>query len=371
MASPYQTIGGLALPPEIEPVAAIENAVKIFTKPLVKPRKGIARRFAGFLKREQRIVRALDGVSFQIHPGECVALLGPNGAGKSTTVKLLSGILHPTAGKVSLFGMNPYHNRIACAMRYGVVFGQRSLLWTHVPVLESFKLYQKMYNIPKSVFEDRLEEFSEILDVKQHLPTAPRRLSLGERMRCEVAAALLHRPEVIFLDEPTVGLDVVAKKRIRDFIRRINQEENITVLLCSHSMRDVEELTDRIILISHGKIKYNGPKHELKARWSNERNIRVVYKKTEEINWNNYFGDLLGVLRYESTNGELRVRYNQEVINASDVLKIILDLVKIRDIEVTEPNLEDIIREIFGEEERNNQRLNSTTLTNIPYLEVM
>ncbi|MHA2426551.1 MAG: ABC transporter ATP-binding protein [Candidatus Hermodarchaeia archaeon] len=359
------------MPPETEPVAVINNAVKVFTKPLVKPRKGIARRFVGFLKRERLTVRALDGVSFQIHPGECVALLGPNGAGKSTTVKLLSGILYPTEGKVSLFGMNPYHNRIACAMRYGVVFGQRSLLWTHVPVNESFKLYQKMYRIPKAVFKERLEEFSEILDVKTHLPTAPRRLSLGERMRCEVAAALLHRPEVIFLDEPTVGLDVVAKKRIRDFIRRMNQEENITVLLCSHSMRDVEELSDRIILISRGHIKYDGPKHRLKSRWSTERNIRVVYKKTDEFNWEEHLGDLPGVLKFESTNGELRVRYNQELVTVSDVLKTILDLVKVRDIEVSEPSLEDIIRDIFGEEERNHQRLNNTTRPNIPYMEVM
>jgi ABC-2 type transport system ATP-binding protein len=364
-------MGGIALPPETEPVAVINNAVKVFTKPLVKPRKGIARRFVGFLKRERLTVRALDGVSFQIHPGECVALLGPNGAGKSTTVKLLSGILYPTEGKVSLFGMNPYHNRIACAMRYGVVFGQRSLLWTHVPVNESFKLYQKMYRIPKAVFKERLEEFSEILDVKTHLPTAPRRLSLGERMRCEVAAALLHRPEVIFLDEPTVGLDVVAKKRIRDFIRRMNQEENITVLLCSHSMRDVEELSDRIILISRGHIKYDGPKHRLKSRWSTERNIRVVYKKTDEFNWEEHLGDLPGVLKFESTNGELRVRYNQELVTVSDVLKTILDLVKVRDIEVSEPSLEDIIRDIFGEEERNHQRLNNTTRPNIPYMEVM
>jgi len=350
-------LGGLALPLVTEPVAVIDNAVKVFTKPLVKPRKGIFRRFVGFLKREQQTVRALDGVSFQIHPGECVALLGPNGAGKSTTVKLLSGILHPTEGKVSLFGMNPYRNRIACAMRYGVVFGQRSLLWTHVPVNESFKLYQKMYRIPKAIFTERLEEFSEVLDVKQHLATAPRRLSLGERMRCEVAAALLHRPEVIFLDEPTVGLDVVAKKRIRDFIRRMNQEENTTVLLCSHSMRDVEELSDRIIMISRGHIKYDGPKHQLKSRWSNERNIRVVYKQTDGLDWDGHLSGIPGILSHESTNGELRVRYNQEIVTVSDVLKTILDLVKIRDIEVTEPSLEDIIREIFGEEERNHERL--------------
>lgn len=340
------------MPPNQEPIAEINNVVRIYTKPFHRPRKGAARRFIGFLKREKQKIRALDDVSFAIHPGECVALLGPNGAGKSTTVKLLSGILHPTSGQVRLFGMDPYHNRIACAMRYGVVFGQRTLLWTHVPVLESLKLYQKMYNVPKPIFDERLKEFTEILDIEQHLHSAPRRLSLGERMRCEIIAALLHQPEVIFLDEPTVGLDVVAKKRIRDFIRRVNREENVTVLLCSHSMRDVEELSDRIILISRGNIRFDGPKKQLKRQWSNERKVRILYKKARARNWQRQLNELPGVINFEVNNGQVEFRINQDQLLVSDFLQNAMTLLAVDDIQVTEPNLEDIIREIFGEEER-------------------
>lgn len=338
------------MPSATQPIAEVENAVRIFTKPLVKPRKGSLRRLAGFLKREKRTIRAVDGISFQIHPGECVALLGPNGAGKSTTVKLLSGILCPNSGDVSLFGMDPYRNRITCAMRYGVVFGQRTLLWQHVPVLESLKLYQKMYNLDKDIFLDRLNEFTEILDIKKHLYTAPRRLSLGERMRCEIIAALLHQPEVIFLDEPTVGLDVVAKKRIRDFIRRINRDEKVTILLCSHSMRDVEELTNRIILISKGHIKFDGPKYMLKRRWHNERKIRVVYQKGNIDPWLKKLEDTPGVLSTEAHNGQMEIRIDQDKLAVRELLKELLDYITVDDIEVIEPNLEDIIRKIFGEE---------------------
>ncbi len=342
------------MPLNQEPIAEINNVIRIYTKPLVKPRKGAHRRFVGFLKREKQVIRALDGVSFKIYPGECVAMLGPNGAGKSTTVKLLSGILYPTSGQVRLFNQDPYHNRIACAMRYGVVFGQRSLLWTHVPVRESLKLYQKMYNVPKPIFDERLKEFTELLDVEKHLPTAPRRLSLGERMRCEIVAALLHQPEVIFLDEPTVGLDVVAKKKIRDFIRRVNREENVTVFLCSHSMRDVEELTDRIILISEGNIKFDGPKRQLKRRWSNERKIRIIYKKVIETRWQHLLREQQGVLDLTTQNGQADLRIDQEQLPVGALLKDIMDLLVVDDIQVTEPNLEDIIREIFGDEEKAN-----------------
>jgi ABC-2 type transport system ATP-binding protein len=339
------------MPLNQEPIAELSNVVRIYTKPLRRPRKGTIRRFVGFLKREKQKIRALDGVSFKIHPGECVALLGPNGAGKSTTVKLLSGILHPTSGQVRLFNSDPYYNRIECAMQYGVVFGQRSLLWTHVPVHESLKLYQKMYSIPKPIFEERLKEFTEILDIKDHLPTAPRRLSLGERMRCEVIAALLHQPKVIFLDEPTVGLDVVAKKRIRDFIRRMNREEKVTILLCSHSMRDVEELSDRIILISKGNIKFDGPKRRLKHQWSNERKIRIIYKKANVANWQNLLEATSGIIDIQIENGQVDLRINQDQLPVSEIMKNLMDMLIIDDIEVTEPNLEDIIREIFGDEE--------------------
>jgi ABC-2 type transport system ATP-binding protein len=177
-------------------------------------------------------------------------------------------------------------------------------------------------------------------------------------MRCEIIAALLHQPEVIFLDEPTVGLDVVAKKRIRDFIRRVNREENVTVLLCSHSMRDVEELSDRIILISRGHIRFDGPKKELKHQWSNERKVRILYKRAKARAWKRQLRDLPGVLHLKVNNGQLDLRINQDQLPVSDLLQNAMTLLIVDDIQVTEPNLEDIIREIFGDETR---PLNQTT----------
>lgn len=173
-------------------------------------------------------------------------------------------------------------------------------------------------------------------------------------MRCEIIAALLHQPEVIFLDEPTVGLDVVAKKKIRDFIRRVNREESVTVFLCSHSMRDVEELTDRIILISKGNIKFDGPKRQLKRRWSNERKIRVLYKKVNKASWQTYLKDQQGVLDLTTQNGQADLRIDQDKLPIGDLLKDIMEFLVVDDIQVTEPNLEDIIREIFGDEEKAN-----------------
>jgi ABC-2 type transport system ATP-binding protein len=208
-----------------------------------------------------------------------------------------------------------------------------------------------MYNVPKPLFDERLKEFAETLEIEQHLHSAPRRLSLGERMRCEIIAALLHQPEVIFLDEPTVGLDVVAKKRIRDFIRRVNREENVTVFLCSHSMRDVEELSDRIILISKGHIRFDGPKTQLKRQWSNERKVRVLYKKANVKNWEQQLQELPGVIDCQINNGQVDLRIDQDQIAVSDLLQNAMTLLTVTDIQVTEPNLEDIIREIFGDEE--------------------
>ncbi|WP_251616084.1 ABC transporter ATP-binding protein [Senimuribacter intestinalis] len=225
----------------------------------------IARRNAGLkeackalFRREYETVHALDDVNFTIADGEMVGYIGPNGAGKSSTIKILSGILTPDSGKVLVDGRVPYRNRIDHVREIGVVFGQRSQLWWDVPVIDSFSLLKDIYDIPAATYKQSLEELTELLDLSQLLRSPVRQLSLGQRMRCEIAASLLHRPRILFLDEPTIGLDAVSKLAVRDFIKRQNKEHGTTVILTTHDMQDIEALAGRIILIGKGKILMDG-----------------------------------------------------------------------------------------------------------------
>ena len=232
----------------------------------------IAKRNAGFkeackalFNREYEVIHALRDVSFTIHDGEMVGYIGPNGAGKSSTIKILSGILTPDSGTVLVNGRVPYKNRIAHVREIGVVFGQRSQLWWDVPVIDSFELLKDIYSIPQPVYQQSLEELTELLDLKGLLRSPVRQLSLGQRMRCEIAASLLHRPRILFLDEPTIGLDAVSKLAVRDFIRKQNREHKTTVLLTTHDMQDIEALASRIILIGKGEILMDGTLKDIKS----------------------------------------------------------------------------------------------------------
>ena len=232
----------------------------------------IAKRNAGFkeackalFNREYEVIHALRDVSFTIHDGEMVGYIGPNGAGKSSTIKILSGILTPDSGTVLVNGRVPYKNRIAHVREIGVVFGQRSQLWWDVPVIDSFELLKDIYSIPQPVYQQSLEELTELLDLKELLRSPVRQLSLGQRMRCEIAASLHHRPRILFLDEPTIGLDAVSKLAVRDFIRKQNREHKTTVLLTTHDMQDIEALASRIILIGKGEILMDGTLKDIKS----------------------------------------------------------------------------------------------------------
>lgn len=232
----------------------------------------IAKRNAGFkeackalFNREYEVIHALRDVSFTIHDGEMVGYIGPNGAGKSSTIKILSGILTPDSGTVLVNGRVPYKNRIAHVREIGVVFGQRSQLWWDVPVIDSFELLKDIYSIPQPVYQQSLEELTELLDLKELLRSPVRQLSLGQRMRCEIAASLPHRPRILFLDEPTIGLDAVSKLAVRDFIRKQNREHKTTVLLTTHDMQDIEALASRIILIGKGEILMDGTLKDIKS----------------------------------------------------------------------------------------------------------
>ena len=209
--------------------------------------------------RDYKTVSAVDSVNFSIERGEMVGYIGPNGAGKSTSIKMLTGILVPSSGEIRVNGFVPFRQRRQYVKTIGVVFGQRTQLWWDIAVVESFKLLRRIYDVPQRDFDARMERFDEILGIRDYLHTPVRKLSLGERMRCDLAAALLHNPPLLFLDEPTIGLDVVAKDHIRQFLRAINREFQTTVLLTTHDLDDIEELCRRIMIIDHGKVLYDGP----------------------------------------------------------------------------------------------------------------
>ncbi len=231
----------------------------------------VARREAGFVnaakslfKREYCMIHAINHISFSINDGEMVGLLGPNGAGKSSTIKILSGILTPDSGTCLVNGQTPWKNRKAYVQQIGVVFGQRSQLWWDIPVIDSFGLLQAIYSIPASKYRDKLDELTQLLHLEELLRTPTRQLSLGQRMRCEIAASLLHEPKLLFLDEPTIGLDAVSKIAVRDFIKKINEEHKTTVILTTHDMQDIEAITNRVILIGRGRKLIDGTLDDLR-----------------------------------------------------------------------------------------------------------
>src|SRR5215207_1534690 len=240
----------------------VEELEKTFR--VARARHGLLGAVRSIVDRQTREVRAVDNVSFVIQPGEMVACLGPNGAGKSTTIKMLTGILVPSGGHAEVFGLVPHRQRRTLAQRIGVVFGQRTQLWWDLPLSDSFALLRHIYRVPANRFARNLRVFRDILELDAFLETPVRQLSLGQRMRGDLAAALLHDPEVLFLDEPTIGLDVVAKHRIRHFLHTLNRERGVTVLLTTHDMTDVERLCSRLLIIDHGRMLYDGSVAEIR-----------------------------------------------------------------------------------------------------------
>jgi ABC-2 type transport system ATP-binding protein len=233
------------------------------------------RKRTGFLRRERREVRAVDGLSFTVARGEMVGYIGPNGAGKSTTVKMLTGILTPSGGRLSVAGIDPSRERVRLARRIGVVFGQRTTLWWDLPLIDSYKLAHRMYRIPDARYRENLDRCVELLDLGGLLDVPVRQLSLGQRMRGDIAAALLHDPEVLYLDEPTIGLDVVSKAKVRGFLRELNAGRGTTVLLTTHDLTDIEQLCSRVMVIDHGKLMYDGPLTGLHEAGESERTLVV------------------------------------------------------------------------------------------------
>lgn len=248
---------------------------------VAKRNAGFGEAVKSFFHREYETVTALDDVSFSIQDGETVGYIGPNGAGKSTTIKILSGILTPDSGECLIDGRVPWKNRIAHVSRIGVVFGQRSQLWWDVPVADSFELLKDIYSIPPEIYRRNKEELTELLDLGEILRTPARQLSLGQRMRCEIAASLLHSPGILFLDEPTIGLDAVSKIAVREFIVRLNRERKTTIILTTHDMQDIEAITRRIILIGRGKILLDGDLSDISGSGDIDHTVAGLYRSYE------------------------------------------------------------------------------------------
>ena len=261
-----------------------ENISKTFR--VAKRESGLKAALKSIVKREYTYIEALKNVSFSIERGEIIGYIGPNGAGKSTTIKILSGILVPSSGSCTVLGRVPWNNRIEHVQNIGVVFGQRSQLMWDIPVMDSFELLRDIYRVAPNEYKKNLDELVEIFDLAEFINTPVRQLSLGQRMRCEIAASLLHNPQILFLDEPTIGLDAVSKVAVRNFIKRINSENDVTVVLTTHDMGDIEALTDRVMLIGKGQILYNGSFSRMKSKYSSAgtyEDVTVKSKPVEEI----------------------------------------------------------------------------------------
>jgi ABC-2 type transport system ATP-binding protein len=297
----------------------------------------------GRLRRARREVKAVDGVSFGVRAGELVGYVGPNGAGKSTTVKMLTGVLVPSAGRISVAGLDPTRQRVRLARRIGVVFGQRVQLWWDLPLRDSFELLRHIYRVPEERYRANLDEFVELLELGPLLETPVRQLSLGQRMRGELTASLLHDPELLFLDEPTIGLDVVAKARVREFLARQNRERGLTVLLTTHDLGDIERLCRRLIVIDHGHVIYDGDLDTLKARYGPERTLVVDLEESApplEV-------DGARVVRVEGARQWLAFR--REEVSAARLAAAVAERARLIDLAVEEPDIEDVVRRIYTE----------------------
>jgi ABC-2 type transport system ATP-binding protein len=296
--------------------------------------------------REFQLVRAVDGVSFDIARGELVGYLGPNGAGKSTTIKILTGILVPTSGEVNVDGRTPWQQRKEHVAHIGVVFGQRTSLWWDLPVVESFDLLRHIYRVPDERFRQNMALFEELLEMGPFLNTPVRGLSLGQRMRADLAAALLHDPPLLFLDEPTIGLDVVAKERIRQFIRAINRERGTTIILTTHDLGDVEKLCERVIMIDHGRLMYDGPLAELRSRFGGGRVLVVDFETAPgeaELAQHPLPGAEL--VRIEGQRAWFRVP--QANGRMAELMPVLFRDYRVRDVSVEDPEIEEIVRRIY------------------------
>ncbi|OHA83272.1 MAG: hypothetical protein A2937_03930 [Candidatus Yonathbacteria bacterium RIFCSPLOWO2_01_FULL_47_33b] len=318
----------------------VTNLSKTFSFPVKNAKAGWVK---NLFSPEMREITAVDKVSFSVVAGERIAFIGPNGAGKSTTIKMLTGILFPTSGTVSVLGLDPTTDRKKLAYRIGTVFGQRSQLLPNLPLTDSLEFFGVMYGMTDTGISARIEELTKLFDLTSFIDQPVRKLSLGQRMRAEVAAALIHRPEIIFLDEPTIGLDVVAKKTLRDLLITINKEENVTIFLTSHDVGDIESLCERTIVINHGTVINDLPTKELSKAFAYEKHIDLIPKTSFE----DFPALPKGATYFLQSKDKITVTVDINKLSVQASLKKLLNLFEVEDVDVYNTELETTIRHIY------------------------
>jgi len=326
------------------PIIEIENLAKEFRT--FERREGLAGAIYNLFRREYKTLRAVDGISFAITPGEMVGYIGPNGAGKSTTIKMLTGILVPTAGRIVSNGYVPFRDRSRYTLTIGAVFGQRTQLWWDIAVVESFRLLKRIYDVSDSDYEARMRRFDEILELGRYLHTPVRKLSLGERMRCDVAAALLHNPPLVFLDEPTIGLDIVAKENIRAFLKQINRDFGTTMLLTTHDLSDIEELCRRLMIIDHGRLIFEGDLGSLKRKLWQEIAVRIDLKDRAQAEALDAL-PLAGVTKERAGELTIRLSFPRDRYPAAEIIRQVVNAVEVLDLAIEEQSIEEVVKRIY------------------------
>ena len=323
------------------PVIEVSHLTRAFRT--YKKQPGFKGAVKGLFHRQYEQTVAVGDVSFTIEPGELVGFLGPNGAGKTTTLKMLAGLLYPTSGSAHVLGHVPWERDDAYRRQFALVLGQKNQLWWDLPARESLELNAKIYGIPADRFERTVAEMTELLDVKDKLNVSVRELSLGERMKMELIASLLHQPKVLYLDEPTIGLDVISQKTVREFLRRYNAEQKTTILLTSHYMADIQELCERVIIIDQGKIFFDGKLSDIVDRFADFKLVTIQLEKTGAYSQENLdrYGEVL-----EKTPGAIKFKVKRDRVIPT--CKALLDDLPVSDIDIQEVPIEDVIRQIFA-----------------------
>jgi ABC-2 type transport system ATP-binding protein len=316
----------------------VKNLSKTFK--VKEKEKGLKGSIRAIFKPHYKTIKAVNDLSFSIEKGEIVAFIGPNGAGKSTTIKMLTGILYPNKGKIKVLDFDPTKERKQLAYKIGTVFGQKEQLWMHLTPYDNFKFFGSIYDIPEDVVERKIEELSSVFELSEFINTPVRGLSLGQRIRCEIAASLIHEPEVIFLDEPTIGLDPIIKENVRKIIKRMNKEYKTTIFLTSHDIGDIEKLCKRIIIINNGKVVLDDSMENIKYHYLNKKIIEVKMKEPVNLD------DVEGIKILKDKGYNLKLEIDIEKKNISDVINL-LDSQNIIDINISNIPLEEIITKIY------------------------